>query len=417
MQTKQASVWRFHTLLAAPHRLSFFSASGVMALVAAWWWFEIMSRAGAWPSAALAVPATVVHALVMSLGFLPLFFGGFLFTAGPKWLQMPEVPARLIVVPVLVIVAAWVMLLCGAAFHPYMAALGSGLAALGWAALSARFIGILWRSPARDKLHASLISVACVVGVLAMVVATLGLALADYRAVRLAALLGLWWFVVPVYVTVAHRMIPFFTASAMPILDAWRPHWLLWTLLSMVGVQGLWVLVDAMGWQDHTVMPLVHACASGVSGAVVLALALRWGLIQSLRIRLLAMLHIGFVWLGIALCLDAASTLSGAWGHATWPLLPLHALTMGFLASVMMAMVARVSCGHGGRTLTADNLVWGLFWGLQLATVLRLTAALWPAQSSALLLAAACIWLLVMLAWALRYGRWYGRPRIDGRPG
>ena len=39
---------------------------------------------------------------------------------------------------------------------------------------------------------------------------------------RLAALLGLWWFVVPVYVVVAHRMLPFFTASALPVLDAWR---------------------------------------------------------------------------------------------------------------------------------------------------------------------------------------------------
>ena len=33
----------------------------------------------------------------------------------------------------------------------------------------------------------------------------------------------------------------------------------------------------------------------------------------------------------------------------------LHALTMGCLASLMLAMVTRVSCGHSGRALVADR--------------------------------------------------------------
>ena len=45
---------------------------------------------------------------------------------------------------------------------------------------------------------------------------------------------------------------------------------------------------------------------------------------------------------------------------------------MGCLGSLMLAMVTRVSCGHGGRALVADRLVWTLFWVLQLATVVRL---------------------------------------------
>jgi hypothetical protein len=49
-------------------------------------------------------------------------------------------------------------------------------------------------------------------------------------------------------------------------------------------------------------------------------------------------------------------------------------LTMAAL--LMLAMVTRVSCGHGARSLVADNLVW-----------------------------------------AIRYGGWYGRLRTDGRAG
>ncbi len=114
---------------------------------------------------------------------------------------------------------------------------------------------------------------------------------------------------------------------------------------------------------------------------LILALAVRWGLWRSLRNRLLAMLHLGFVWLGVAFCLDAFTVGMRAQGVDIPTLLPLHALTMGFLERVLLAMVTRVSCGHSGRVLAADAMAWGLFWGLQLATLTRLTATLWPAQA------------------------------------
>lgn len=408
--------WRLATLLWAPHRLAFFMAASVMAGSALWWWIEIMARAGWWASPASALPSTFVHPVVMSMGFMPLFFCGFLFTAGPKWLQMPEVAARAILIPVGLMGLGWLVLLCGAHVHHLLSAAGVALAAGGWLALWWRFASLVRRSPARDRLHASIIACASALGVLAMAAAALGLVRLDFGLVRLAVLLGLWWFIVPVYVTVAHRMIPFFTASALPVLDAWRPNWLLWTLLSLVGVQGAWVLGDEAGWHAPWWSGL-HMALSAASGLLVLGLALRWGLVQSLRIRLLAMLHIGFVWLGLAMWLDAAAVWQGLMGDGRLALMPLHALTMGFLGSVLLAMATRVSCGHGGRTLSADNLAWGLFWGLQLAVVLRLAAMVWALQATWLLLAAATVWLVVMGGWAWRYGRWYGRPRVDGRPG
>lgn len=98
----------------------------------------------------------------------------------------------------------------------------------------------------------------------------------------------------------------------------------------------------------------------------------------------------------------------------------LHALSMGCLASLMLAMVTRVSCGHGGRALVADRIVWSLFCLLQLATLLRIAATLpvWPAGALPwLLLASASVWLITMGVWGGRLARWYGRLRPDGRPG
>ena len=58
----------------------------------------------------------------------------------------------------------------------------------------------------------------------------------------------------------------------------------------------------------------------------------------------------------------------------------MHAVTIGGLGSLMLAMVTRVSCGHSGRPLVADNLVWALFWLLQATALLRIAAAVpsWP---------------------------------------
>jgi uncharacterized protein involved in response to NO len=95
----------------------------------------------------------------------------------------------------------------------------------------------------------------------------------------------------------------------------------------------------------------------------------------------------------------------------------LHALTMGCLGSLILAMVTRVSCGHSGRAQVADSVAWSLFWLLQLATLLRIAASVPGRLSTALLLGAALLWAAVVAVWGVRLGSWYGRLRPDGRPG
>ena len=67
--------------------------------------------------------------------------------------------------------------------------------------------------------------------------------------------------------------------------------------------------------------------------------------------------------------------------------------------------------------LVADRFLWAVFWLLQGAVLLRLLSAWRPETPAVVLVAAALAWAGVAGAWALRYGRWFGRPRIDGRPG
>jgi uncharacterized protein involved in response to NO len=104
-------------------------------------------------------------------------------------------------------------------------------------------------------------------------------------------------------------------------------------------------------------------------------------------------------------------------GSPVFSLGSLHAVTVGCLSSLLLAMVTRVSCGHFGRALVADDTVWILFWLLQLTALLRIGAAAQSAWASWLLLPTALIWAATLSIWGVRLGNWYGRVRADGRPG
>lgn len=410
--------WRLAWLLAAPHRLGFFGAAVMLAVSAAWWTLMLLLRqlgvALPW-----AVPAPPAHALLMSQGFMPLFITGFLFTAGPKWLGQPEVRARLLLAPVLAMLAGWLLALTGFHLRAALAALGVALVAGGWSALVWRFTRILRRSRAADRVHATLVALACAVGALALWLAAVALLLEQVTLLRAATQIALWGFLAPVFATVSHRMLPFFTASALPLLDAWRPLWLLATLLAALWLELPLAVAELWWWPLPVGLRGAQAALEAAMAALLLWLALRWGLLQSLKIRLLAMLHGGFFWLGIAFALNAVSHALQALsaGQLSLGLAPLHALTMGYLGATLLAMATRVSSGHGGRPLAADNLAWGLYWLAQAAVLLRVLAALWPHGPAALMPLAAGTWAVACVGWALRYGGWYGRPRIDGRPG
>jgi uncharacterized protein involved in response to NO len=141
--------------------------------------------------------------------------------------------------------------------------------------------------------------------------------------------------------------------------------------------------------------------------------------VQSLKIRLLAMLHAGFAWLGISFALAALShaLMAATNGEQSLGLAPLHAMTMGYLGATLFAMTTRVASGHSGRPLAADNIAWALYWVLQTAVLLRVSGALWPAATTPLTVLAVLAWATATVGWALRYGNWFGRPRVDGRPG
>ena len=137
--------------------------------------------------------------------------------------------ARRLLPSLLPMLAGWGVYLIGVHQLAPLAGLGLAAVAWGWTAFTGRFWRLVRASDLPDRLHAQVVAVASTAGAAALWLAAAGHVAGHEAAVRVALAIGLWWFIAPVYAAVLHRMIPFFTASAMPGLDAWRPMWLMWT--------------------------------------------------------------------------------------------------------------------------------------------------------------------------------------------
>lgn len=409
---------RLARLLDAPHRLGFFAGAVLLAATAsAWAAVIVMGVAGVGFDAA--VPPGPAHGVAMAFAFMPLFITGFLFTAGPRWLDLEAGRARPLLVPVAAMAGGWVVALGGFAVSTALAASGIAVATAGWVALVLRFIRMVAASRVPDRMHAKGIAAAAVIGAVAMALATFAVAAGNAALLRSATHAGLWLFLAPIMAIVSHRMIPFFTAAALPTMRTWRPTAVLALMLAPLAAEGTAAALEPWLWPLPAPVHAALAVLLGMSAVALLALALRWGFVQSLRIRLLAMLHGGFAWLGIALALAAVShALVAAHGaSASLAFAPLHALTIGYLGATLFAMVTRVSAGHGGRPHAADDYAWSVYLAVQAAALLRVAGALLPAWGGPLALAAISAWAMACIAWAWRYGGWMLRPRADGRPG
>ncbi len=139
---------------------------------------------------------------------------------------------------------------------------------------------------------------------------------------------------------------------------------------------------------------------------------LRWRGIATRSEALLAILHVGYGWLvlGIAALglasLDIAFPLSAA----------IHTLTAGAIGTMILAVMTRVSRGHTGRELSADNATTVIYAVVILAAAVRIAAALLGEARETLLLGAAALWIGAFGLFAVRYGPFLLRPTLRHEP-
>ncbi|WP_433786327.1 NnrS family protein [Pseudomonas frederiksbergensis] len=223
---------------------------------------------------------------------------------------------------------------------------------------------------------------------------------------RQGVLSGLW-LVAAMMGLIGGRVIPFFTQRGLGRVDgvaAWP--WL--DRLLLVG-SPLVALLYAAGpaLAPNVWVGLLFA----VLAAGHLVRLVRWHDRALWRVPLLWSLHLAYGWLAVA-CLVMA-----LWhfGVPVNPSLAVHCLTIGAMAGLVLAMIARVSLGHTGRPLEPPSGMTLAFILLNLACLSRVVLILFL-PLAALWLAGLC-WALAFALYAWRYGPMLLRARVDGHPG
>jgi uncharacterized protein involved in response to NO len=168
---------------------------------------------------------------------------------------------------------------------------------------------------------------------------------------------------------------------------------------------------------------LVSEAAAGMSlvtGAVALAAAMLngarlagWRGERTLNSPILWVLHLGYAWLVFGLFLKAIAALSNVIPETA----ALHALTVGAIGTMLLAVMSRAGLGHTGRPLKAHPAVVGSYVLISLAAVLRVAAALMPKLYSQLLIGSGIAWTAGFLLFLAIYGPILTTARPDGRPG
>ncbi|MDZ4254749.1 MAG: NnrS family protein [Sulfuritalea sp.] len=403
---------RWPVFIAAPHRAMFLSGTVQALAVMAFWSLDVGAHyAGLWPAPAwplLALfPAYLLHAMLTACGVFPLFIFGFILTAGPRWQGGGDLPQRDFVPAFLLLASGW-LLVWAALMLPGLLVVGLALALGGWIAVALTLTRIArWRTTEREHIvYVALAAWLGAGGLAAFLVFAAGGAIVW---ARLGISLLVWGFLLPVFLTVAHRMLPFFTSAMVRPYVLHRPAWALRVLLGASVAHGALSMLDRPQWLWLADLPAMLAAGR---------LSWLWWNRAAIDNRMLAVLHVAFAWVAPAFALFALqslrwTTMPGLLGQA-----PLHALTLGFFASMLIGMASRVTLGHSGQAIAADKAMWGAFRMMQGAAILRVASEL-PALPGAqvLMWLSSALWLGAFAIWAGHYAPAFWRPRSDGRSG
>jgi uncharacterized protein involved in response to NO len=131
------------------------------------------------------------------------------------------------------------------------------------------------------------------------------------------------------------------------------------------------------------------------AGLALAARLSRWRGLSTVREPLLFILHLGYGWLALGLILLGLDPGSSA---------ALHALTVGAIGTMTLAVMTRASLGHTGRALVADRLTLAIYVLVTLAALLRVASPFAGAQAVLVTSLAGVAWSAAFATFALHYG-------------
>jgi len=147
------------------------------------------------------------------------------------------------------------------------------------------------------------------------------------------------------------------------------------------------------------------ALAAGIAVALRLS---RWRGLHTVSEPLLLILHVGYGWLALGLLLLGLDGLTDMLPATT----ALHALTVGAVGTMTLAVMTRASLGHTGRPLSAGPVIKAIYGLITAAALLRILSPLVGDRMDLALWLAGAAWSCAFGLFAVFYGLVLVRPRV-----
>ena len=372
----------------------FFLGGSLFALLALLLWAGVLAGALA-PTPAGGMLAW--HRHEMLFGFAAAIIAGFLLTAVQNWSGIPGLSGR-------ALQGLFMLWLLGRASW-FLPLPGSLLVMV-----EGSFLPLVALALARPIVQRRLRNNYPIVGLVVLIAACQWLTLAgwlrqDELWQRRGVFAGLW-LVAAMMTVLGGRVIPMFTRRGLGNMSAAPPRPWLDRACLLLSVAVPLTFATGLGDSPHTGLAVLFFALFAVHAARLVL----WHDRGLWRVPLLWSLHLAYAWIALA-CLGMA-----LWhaGMAVNPSLVTHALTVGAMAGLMLAMMARVSLGHTGRPLQVPASIAWAFALMQMASVARVIVPLFTPLGVSL---AALCWSLALLLFLRHYLPILLRPRVDGMPG
>lgn len=377
-----------------------FGALYAALLVALWvpWFLGIIAVPSAFPPVAW-------HAHELLFGFVPAIIAGFLLTAVPNWTRRAPIAGT----GLALLLCVWIFGRLALAFSTHLDPSVTAAVCVAFPLALAIAIGHELVA-ARNWRNLKIVAILC------------GIAIADalfhyeifvFGRTKFAHT-GAVALVLMLVMIVAGRIVPLFTTNWLlqnrPGRAELPVSFNRWDVASMVlsgAALAAWVLLplfDEVAWGvSATGSALV---AAGIANVVRQA---RWVPQRTFGEPLLAILHVAYVFVGVGFVLTGLGVL---WDDPGFASAGLHAWTTGALATMMIAVMTRVSRGHTGRRLTAPWSTVALYAVMLVAALTRIAVSLAPEHTMVLLPLSGAAWVFAFGGFAALYGPMLLRPRV-----
>lgn len=191
--------------------------------------------------------------------------------------------------------------------------------------------------------------------------------------------------------TVAQRMIPFFSHSMIEKNEN--------LFVIVFSLLVLHIILEGIVTHGSFIVDIALAYIIGKE-------LLRWKLIFPNPDPMLFILHIAMYWIPIAFILAALSNLLTLITGANFLFLDTHVLMLGFVFTILIGFGTRVTIGHSGNIMQADNWVKVLFIWTQVVVAVRILTSFVSAfgwNFMVLFDISATVWMVMFIAWAIRF--------------